>query len=70
MSDLETLARCRKAIQQEVPFVDVKPYSHNIISLVLSKIARTWGQASANKTIRDFDLKSLGWHEVKPQEPT
>ena len=63
-TDLSTLAQCRRAIAREVPYVDRKPYSHNIISLVLNKIARTFSQAQANRAIRDFRLTELGWHEV------
>jgi hypothetical protein len=61
----ETLKTLRAKIRKEVPYVDVKPYSHNIISLVLRQISLSYGDDEANKAIRDFGLKSLGWSESK-----
>lgn len=61
----KTLKDWLAVIEHEVPYVDVKPYSHNIISLALQAIARQWGQKKANKAIKDFELDVLGWHEVK-----
>lgn len=54
----------RKAIDNEVPYVDVKPYSHNIISIALSAIAKEHGQDVANEAIQDFGLEALGWNKV------
>lgn len=51
-------------IEEEVPFVDVKPYSHNIISLRLRQIAEKFGQDFANDAIEHFKLGSLGWSKV------
>lgn len=59
----KTLKQWRAGIKQEVPYVGIKPYSHNIISLSLSVIAKRWGWKSANKAIRDFDLEELGWKQ-------
>jgi len=59
-----TLEDWRERIEEERDFVDVKPYSHNIISLALNAIAEKWGQKEANKAIADFGLKELGWNEV------
>ena len=53
-----------KIIQQR-EFVDVKPYSHNIISLLLRAIADGWGQERANQTIEACELEELGWHKKK-----
>ena len=55
----------RETIDEEVPYVDVKPYSHNIISIALGAIANKHGQGEANKAIEDFGLKALGWSKVK-----
>jgi len=55
----------REMIDEEVPYVDVKPYSHNLISLALGAIAKEHGQDEANKAIEDFGLGSLGWSKVK-----
>jgi hypothetical protein len=62
MSTLEIL---RGDIAEEVDYVDVKPYSHNIIGLTLRSIAKNFGKEEANKAIRDFGLVKLGWREVK-----
>lgn len=57
----KTLDEWREAIAKEVPYVDVKPYSHNIISICLGAIAQEWGRAEADRAIDDFGLKELGW---------
>jgi len=64
---LKTLEELREKIEDEVPYVDVKPYSHNIIGLLLSQIAKEHGRAEANKAIEDFGLEELGWS--KCEEP-
>lgn len=61
----KSLAEYRATISQERRFVDKKPYSHNIISLTLSMIDTEYGQGEANRAIRDFKLKRLGWSEYK-----
>lgn len=60
----EELIKLRATIAKEVPHVDVRPYSHNIIGLALSEISRAYGIPEANKAIRDFKLKRKGWSEV------
>jgi len=44
------------------------PYSHNICSLVLSKIAQQFGNASANKLIHDFELDKI--YQIMPVKET
>jgi hypothetical protein len=53
----------RDKIKKEAPFVYIKPYSHNIISMVLGAIAKFYGKEEANKAIDDFNLESLGWRK-------
>ena len=74
MSDLKTkkylvaptsLKDWIQAIEREVMFVNVKPYSHNIINIALQAIANDHGHDSANKVIENLDLERLGWHKVK-----
>ena len=48
-------------IMDERKFVDIKPYSHNIISLRLKIVSDKLGQAEANKLIKMCDLEELGW---------
>lgn len=65
---METLKNLRNQIKMEVPYIDIKPYSHNIISLTLSTIAKNYGYDEANKAITDFGLESRGWkHENKDE---
>ena len=45
--------------------VDVKPYSHNIIALMLEMVSNEYGQERANKLIVDLQLEELGWQVVK-----
>lgn len=52
-------------IEKEVPYVDIKPYSHNIISLLLRQLSEEHGQWTANKAIDKFSLESMGWSKVK-----
>ena len=49
-------------VLEEIPFIDIKPFSHNIISLELRIIAEEYGQDVANKIIQDFKLDERGWH--------
>lgn len=52
-------------IRREKRYVDIKPFSHNIISLTLSQIGRKFGNDVANRVIRELRLKRLGWSEEK-----
>lgn len=59
------LQRWLDTIGDEVDYVDVKPYSHNIISIALGAIAKTYGDDEANKAIDQFCLEDLGWQKAK-----
>jgi len=48
-------------IEEEVEFVDIKQYSHNIISCNLRIISKEFGYNKANEAIDEFGLTSLGW---------
>ena len=48
-------------ILREIPFVDIKPYSHNIINLELSVLADNYGIEEVKKLIENTNLKNLGW---------
>ena len=62
------LAELYAKIEREVEFVDVKPYSHNIISLILRTIGEEFGYNKANEAIDEFSLYLLGWkHEEEPK---
>lgn len=51
-------------IEKEVPFIDIKPYSHNIIGIALGAIAKLDSQHRANELIEEFGLDKLGWSKI------
>jgi len=59
----KTLEELRDQIEDEAPFVDIRGYSHNIISCCLRMIDKNHGTEAANQAIRDFDLEQKGWKE-------
>ena len=65
---MRTLAELRAVIGKEGASVNSKPYSHNIIGIVLRTIARNYGQAEADKAIVDFKLYKKGWAAPKKKE--
>lgn len=65
MSTPKTLRDWRAVIRKEIPFVDIKPYSHNIISISLQAIAKDFGVSKADQAIEDFRLEGLGWQKEK-----
>lgn len=56
-----TLDELRDQIEGEAEDIDVKPYSHNIVGLLLSQVAKEFGREAANQCIRDFGLEAKGW---------
>ena len=48
-------------IKEEIPYVDIKPYSHNIISLELRILGENYGQEEVISLIKSTRLKELGW---------
>ncbi len=60
-----TYKEAKNKIMAERKFVDKKPYSHNIISSLLSQVAGELGYSEANRLIRECNLISLGWQEEK-----
>ena len=48
-------------IKEEIPYVDIKPYSHNIINLCLRQLAEEYGKEEAFSLIKSTRLKDLGW---------
>ena len=62
---LEAIEKCRQTIEKEIDFVDIKPYSHNIIGLALASLAEKTDNEAANMLIDEFDLESLGWSKVE-----
>jgi hypothetical protein len=62
-SRLSKLQLLRDKIFAERRFVDKKPYSHNIVSLLLMQINEDFGKKQANAAIRELKLDKLGWRE-------
>ena len=56
-----TLKELRTKIEKELPYINIKPYSHNIIGLLLGQIEKMYGKDVVNKTIRELKLHQLGW---------
>ena len=54
-------------IRNEIPYVDVKPYSHRDITLHVSQwmrlamICNKFGKEVADDTIKDLELDKIGW---------
>ena len=48
-------------IEKEIPWVDIKPYSHNIIGAKLGQLAQLCGQEEVDKLIANTPLCELGW---------
>ena len=63
-SEKPKLEDLKKNIKKEIPFVDVKPFSHNIISMTLSMIEETYGEDVAIQTMSELRLDKLGWEIV------
>jgi len=55
------LANHINTIKAEIPYVDIKPYSHNIINLTLASVAEQFGDEQAKKIIASTELKYMGW---------
>ena len=59
---VNTLEELRQVIENEIPFIDIKPYSHNIISITLRIINDEYGEQEAVNIIADnYELQEKGW---------
>ena len=50
-------------LDKEIPYIDIKPYSHNIVALALKMLTDEIGRDETKKIIKDKYqvLKVLGW---------
>lgn len=55
-------------IDKEVDYIDMKQYSHNIISLALQEAAEEFGNVVANDLIDEFGLGMHGWSKVDKED--
>ena len=56
-----TIEDYTRRIGYESCWVDIKPYSHNIISITLREVSDKWGKEEANNIIKKTGLEQLGW---------
>ena len=59
----KTVKEWRADIKKEVPYINIKPFSHNIVGICLGAIAKEYGKEQADKAIDDFQLEQLGWRK-------
>ena len=48
-------------VEEAIQYVDVKPYSHNIISIVLRQVDEKYGKEKVIEIFNDFNLEEYGW---------
>ena len=58
---MDKLNEYKLKILNEIPYLDIKPYSHNIISLTLQMIEDDYGVEVVRGIIKDFKLDEKGW---------
>jgi hypothetical protein len=74
---VKSLNLLRSKIEEESYFIDIKPYSHNIVSLLLAQIQDEYGRQEMNSAIHQLGLVAKGWSlspdyvpsEIKPDQP-
>lgn len=52
-------------ITHEKQFLDIKDYSHNIITLLVEMYYKKQGLEKTNKLLKELGLDELGWIMVK-----
>ncbi len=52
-------------IDENVDYIDLKPFSHNIIGMLLREASEKFGDSVANDLIEEFGLERQGWSKVK-----
>ena len=67
MEKKRSLKELKEIIERERDFIGIKPYSHNIISLVLLQISKEYSREEANKCIDEFELEKHGWKKAKSE---
>ena len=61
-ANTQRLVELKNTILEEKAWVDIKPYSDNIISSALRIIDEKFGKAIANDVIVSMGLEELGWN--------
>ena len=57
----ENVVKIIKKIKDEIPFVNVKPYSHNLIGLHMTMLEKIAGKQAVLELVKTTELKNLGW---------
>lgn len=65
----KTFKEIKAKIMTERKYVDIKPYSHNIISCLLRQADEEIGKGTAIKLIKQCKLEKLGWSIPKSPSP-
>lgn len=56
-----TLEGLRAKVKEEAKGIGTLPFAHNLVGLLLGRIAADFGQDEAYKAIIDFKLDEKGW---------
>tara|TARA_E500000318_G_scaffold82640_1_gene78058 strand:+ start:307 stop:498 length:192 start_codon:yes stop_codon:yes gene_type:complete len=54
-----------ECIETELPWVNIKPYSHNLISLCLKSLYNIVGKEELNQYMKNSGLLDIGWRLMK-----
>ena len=49
-------------IEEEIPYIGIKPFSHNIIGLELLCYTEIKGEKATYELIKELGLDELGWY--------
>ena len=72
--DFETIieeAKWLGMIKNEAPYIDKKPYSHNLVGLALRELNRKCGydDKKIRKIVKDNGLDKVGWAYLLKNKP-
>jgi len=60
---VKTIEELRQAIINELMYVDIRPYSHNLVGLYMDELERNYGIKEVKRIVNDhaFWWESKGW---------
>jgi len=70
MTTKQTKEKIIEIIKKEIPWVDIKPFSDNIINIELRILAENYGQNEVIELVKNTKLKELGWGYILEVEST
>ena len=68
MSSSEKIIKILTKIDEEIPYIDIKPYSHNIIGLQLDMLEKLTNEDNIKKVVKEKGLDKLGWGHILEEE--